>query len=143
MMSCSRFLLELKTFTFFHSILNNQDKADDHDSKEDIHSKLSNDEMVGCENKEMEDGAISPIIVSTKAKLMRGFVIKNFENFTLLDTSRQDKEDPVKLDETQKVIELNEDNMEEPIEPVENSCGCCALVNIARNIGKKWRLRIL
>ena len=73
MMSCSRFLLELKTFTFFHSILNNQDKADDHDSKEDIHSKLSNDEMVGCENKEMEDGAISPIIVSTKAKLVRIF----------------------------------------------------------------------
>ena len=61
----------MKTFTFFHSILNNQDKADDHDSKEDIHSKLSNDEMVGCENKEMEDGAISLIIVSTEAKLVR------------------------------------------------------------------------
>ena len=64
-------------------------------------------------------------------------------NFLLLDSSREDKVDPVKLDETQKVIELNEDNMEEPIEPVENSCGCCALVNIARNIGKKWKLRIL
>ena len=35
-----------------------------------------------------------------------------------------------------KVIELNEDNMEKPIEAVENSCGCCALVNIARNIRK-------
>ena len=61
----------------------------------------------------------------------------------LLLSSRESELDLVKLEVTQKVIELNEDNMEEPIEPVENSCGCCALVNIARNIGKKWRLRIL
>ena len=54
------------------SIIDNQDKADDDESEEDIHSKMSNDEMVGWENKEMEDGAISPII-STKAKIVRKF----------------------------------------------------------------------
>ena len=58
-----------------------------------MYNKMTNEEMVGNENKEPEDGAISPIIVSTKAKLVKNVAKKQriliicFNIFTGLESN--------------------------------------------------------